>query len=143
METAKGTIENPWITVSKRKRSRLSGSRDDSASKSEESQPKLPTNGFLNLTLHESAGDDQHDGQFPDGTLNQEAAGSSSSEGAIPPRKRTRKDPKKVYLLKRETEELIVEISLSVNQAERKLHKQTNSTDSTPPLYLSLRAGLS
>ena len=133
-------IENPWITVSKRKRSRFSGSPHDAASRSEESQPNLPTNGFLNLTLHESAADDQHDGQA---TSNDEAARPSSSEGAVPPRKKTKKHPKKVYLFKQEMEKLIVEIPLSVNQAERKLHKQTNSADSTPLLYLALRAGLS
>ena len=143
METAEGAIENPWITVSKRKRSRPSGNQYDATSKSEEPQEKLPTNGFLNLTLHESAADDENNGQFPDGTSNPEAARPANSEGAVPPRKKTKKDPKKVYISTQQIENSTVEISLSVNQAKRKRHKQTNFADGMLPLVLPLRVGFS
>jgi hypothetical protein len=101
METEEVTA-NPWITVSKRKRSRLSGAQYDAAkdetSKSEQAVERLPTNGFLNLSLHEPGADEEGNGQASDGTANENTTRPSSSEGAVPPRKKTKKDAKKVSL---------------------------------------------
>jgi hypothetical protein len=98
METGEGTA-NPWITVSKRKRSRLSGAQYDAAqeeaAKSEQAVERLPTNGFLNLSLQEP-GADEGNGQTSDGAADQNTTRPSSSEGAIPPRKKTKKESKKV-----------------------------------------------
>jgi hypothetical protein len=101
MATEEGTA-NPWITVSKRKRSRLSGAQYDAAqeeaSKSEQAVERLPTNGFLNLSLHEPGVDEEGNGQAIDGTAHENTTRPSSSEGAVPPRKKTKKDSKKVSL---------------------------------------------
>ena len=150
METEDGGVQNPWITVSKRKRGgNLSSGQYESVrtepSPSEKAVGKPPTNGFLHLTLHESDTDedDSQNGQLPDGTLNREANRPGSSEVAVPPRKKTKKDPKKVYISTQQIENSTVEISLSVNQAKRKRHKQTNFADGMLPLVLPLRAGFS
>jgi hypothetical protein len=145
MEREDGGIENPWIAVSKRKRAHLSGAQYEAAkyrdSKADEAVEKLPTNGFLSLTLHEPDANDEQRGHSPDGTSNPEPAPPSSPESVVRPRKRTKKDPKKVSSPNRQTR-LTAEI-LSFNEAKRRGHKPTSCADSTPPFLPLLTQGLS
>ena len=135
METAEA-MQNPWITVSKRKRSRLSGASQDGASKAEQTVEKLPTNGFLNLSL----ADDERNGQAIDGAANEEATRPSSSEAAVPPRKKKKKESKKVSP-PTTLQTLTVEI-VSLSQAKGQRCKPTCVSYSSPSLIACLIVGL-
>jgi hypothetical protein len=132
METEEGTA-NPWITISKRKRSRISGAQydaaQDKASKSERAVEKLPTNGFLNLSLQEPGADDEGNGQARGGAENENTTRPSSSEGAVPPRKKTKKE--KVSLI--QIPKLTSETPLSHRQSQGQRSKPKSVTYSTRP----------
>jgi hypothetical protein len=91
------TIFNPWIEVPKRKRYRTFNQNDPShvnlSSKSE--VEKLQTNSFINLTLQESRPEDSSANGIEKDV---ETAVLPQSPGlTYPPRKRSKKDPTKVW----------------------------------------------
>src|SRR5271155_1307672 len=91
------TIFNPWIEVPKRKRHRTFNQNDPSqlttSSKSE--VDKLQTNSFINLTLQESRPEDSTSNGIE---MTVETTHLPPSPGSTsPPRKRSKKDPTKVW----------------------------------------------
>ena len=109
---------NPWITVPKRKRNRTFGHNDTTQNGSPKSEVEtIQTNSFINLSLQESMSEDS----TPNGvgmTVSADIAHPPPSPGIrAPPRKRTKKDPKKVHPV------LIIvdflEIALSTSQNTR------------------------
>lgn len=92
------TIVNPWIEVPKRKRNRTFNQNDPAqvtlSSKSE--VETLQTNSFINLTLQESRSENSNSNGIE---MTVETAHQRPSSGlSSPPRKRSKKDPTKVFL---------------------------------------------
>ena len=91
------TIVNPWIQVPKRKRHRTFNQNDpDQVSLSSKSEvEKLQTNSFINLSLQDSRPEDSTSNGIE---MTVETAHLPPSPGLkSPPRKRSKKEPSKVY----------------------------------------------
>lgn len=88
---------NPWITVTKRKRNHTFEQNDTTQNGPPKSEVEnLQSNSFINLSLQES----MPENSTPNGGMPIPAGITHpqlSPEIATPPRKRTKKDPKKVY----------------------------------------------
>ena len=89
---------NPWITVTKRKRNHTFEQNDTTQNGSPKSEVEnLQSNSFINLSLQESMSENSttNGGGMP---IPAGIAHPQLSPGiAAPPRKRTKKDPKKVF----------------------------------------------
>ena len=90
---------NPWITVPKRKRNRTFGHTDATQNGSTKSEVEsLHPNSFINLSLQESMSEDSARNGVEMASSTERLHPPTSPGIASPPRKRTKKDPKKVCL---------------------------------------------
>src|SRR5271170_33842 len=107
-------IINPWITVSKRKRNRTFGQFDSARTIPSKSEVEnLHSNSFINLSLQESHSDSLSSNGKSMSDPTDLPLPPSSPAPRSPPRKKSKKDPKKVCPSTAPFLTLILQVALS------------------------------